>query len=120
MARGLLKLRRVLRPFSVKQHMGSSTQAFTGNMCGIRKEEQAMRVAHVSDQVARIVFLVCAILLVLIMLGVFIIIGSSAFRIFFEGATVKGFFFGTFWDPTGRSEERRVGKECRSRWSPYH
>src|SRR5256885_4953923 len=22
-------------------------------------------------------------------------------------------------DP-GRSEERRVGKECRSRWSPYH
>src|SRR5271156_3633324 len=23
---------------------------------------------------------------------------------------------GTF----GRSEERRVGKECRSRWSPYH
>src|SRR5260370_15663037 len=35
------------------------------------------------------------------------------------------------WSPTGnwkpelkrdltRSEERRVGKECRSRWSPYH
>src|SRR3712207_9074053 len=23
-------------------------------------------------------------------------------------------------DVTGRSEERRVGKECRSRWSPYH
>ena len=23
----------------------------------------------------------------------------------------------TKWD---RSEERRVGKECRSRWSPYH
>ena len=23
----------------------------------------------------------------------------------------------TFWN---RSEERRVGKECRSRWSPYH
>ena len=23
-----------------------------------------------------------------------------------------------FFDP--RSEERRVGKECRSRWSPYH
>src|SRR2546430_8641306 len=23
-----------------------------------------------------------------------------------------------FWD--FRSEERRVGKECRSRWSPYH
>ena len=26
------------------------------------------------------------------------------------------------WDafPKERSEERRVGKECRSRWSPYH
>src|SRR3712207_7311657 len=23
-------------------------------------------------------------------------------------------------DHQGRSEERRVGKECRSRWSPYH
>ena len=29
-----------------------------------------------------------------------------------------------YWLPAGedlqRSEERRVGKECRSRWSPYH
>ena len=39
----------------------------------------------------------------------------------FQGAPI------TFKDvpafPTGnyqRSEERRVGKECRSRWSPYH
>ena len=23
-------------------------------------------------------------------------------------------------NPSARSEERRVGKECRSRWSPYH
>ena len=23
-------------------------------------------------------------------------------------------------NPASRSEERRVGKECRSRWSPYH
>ena len=23
-------------------------------------------------------------------------------------------------DKSDRSEERRVGKECRSRWSPYH
>src|SRR5688572_33501556 len=23
-------------------------------------------------------------------------------------------------DAAGRSEERRVGKECRSRWSPHH
>ena len=24
------------------------------------------------------------------------------------------------WEENARSEERRVGKECRSRWSPYH
>ena len=24
------------------------------------------------------------------------------------------------WPSLDRSEERRVGKECRSRWSPYH
>src|SRR2546430_11240661 len=24
------------------------------------------------------------------------------------------------WEKHVRSEERRVGKECRSRWSPYH
>ena len=29
--------------------------------------------------------------------------------------------FGRAAVPSGaRSEERRVGKECRSRWSPYH
>src|SRR2546427_11074920 len=28
--------------------------------------------------------------------------------------------FGDFAVPRIRSEERRVGKECRSRWSPYH
>ena len=27
---------------------------------------------------------------------------------------------GTLTEPGIRSEERRVGKECRSRWSPYH
>ena len=26
----------------------------------------------------------------------------------------------TYYAQKRRSEERRVGKECRSRWSPYH
>ena len=34
-----------------------------------------------------------------------------------ENGGVNG---GKAGDQTGRSEERRVGKECRSRWSPYH
>src|SRR5476651_1553225 len=39
-------------------------------------------------------------------------------------ATVKAYFalkmIGDSVDADHRSEERRVGKECRSRWSPYH
>ena len=35
---------------------------------------------------------------------------------------LEGVFRGAQWNVTKviRSEERRVGKECRSRWSPYH
>ena len=33
-----------------------------------------------------------------------------------KAAELAAEFFGT----GRRSEERRVGKECRSRWSPYH
>ena len=29
-------------------------------------------------------------------------------------------FFEVYYTYKPRSEERRVGKECRSRWSPYH
>src|SRR2546426_11823177 len=43
-----------------------------------------------------------------------------------EGDKVLGFELGADdyvtkpFSPRERSEERRVGKECRSRWSPYH
>ena len=40
---------------------------------------------------------------------------GSGFREYFNSATVCL----VEW-PEKRSEERRVGKECRSRWSPYH
>ena len=43
------------------------------------------------------------------------------------GVTVLGIALGQLvlipcvgWPVDDRSEERRVGKECRSRWSPYH
>ena len=39
----------------------------------------------------------------------------------FFGCYVDGFSGGNLPGHGGmRSEERRVGKECRSRWSPYH
>ena len=46
--------------------------------------------------------------------------------IFFEGDEGTGFYMVAegqvkiYKMSFDRSEERRVGKECRSRWSPYH
>ena len=39
-----------------------------------------------------------------------------------ERSSLKGIFVSTSkaFEVADRSEERRVGKECRSRWSPYH
>ena len=38
-----------------------------------------------------------------------------------NGITFYGIVdIGVQYQTHGRSEERRVGKECRSRWSPYH
>src|SRR5256885_17007934 len=56
----------------------------------------------------------------------------SIFWAFFDSALAPTVELGCSWPPAGiqpiepwelplvRSEERRVGKECRSRWSPYH
>src|SRR2546430_17429187 len=52
--------------------------------------------------------------------GVSIVIGQGEF-VAIMGASGSG--KSTFMNMLGcldRSEERRVGKECRSRWSPYH
>ena len=51
---------------------------------------------------------------------------SAHFVLFESRELVPGFFNLTYVTNNGaafsttRSEERRVGKECRSRWSPYH
>src|SRR6266850_5277937 len=37
-----------------------------------------------------------------------------------EKAKALGVPLNDLFDTLARSEERRVGKECRSRWSPYH
>src|SRR5256885_3808897 len=51
----------------------------------------------------------------------------SAFFFTIESFTAERFapatrpaVFAEYTDMLQRSEERRVGKECRSRWSPYH
>ena len=48
--------------------------------------------------------------------------GIVAIRLIFPFSIESGFSLQPSAEPirTSRSEERRVGKECRSRWSPYH
>jgi len=59
--------------------------------------------ARLSDQIARITFLCCAVLLILLIISVLFFISANAFRLFFEkgGATIKEFFTTLNWDPTG-------------------
>ena len=67
-----------------------------------------------------------AVALLVVSVGIMAIIGlfpvglESAKRIKDEAMILqfKDFVFATVREL--RSEERRVGKECRSRWSPYH
>lgn len=64
---------------------------------------QTLQRSRLADQVVRILFFICAILLVAVIIGVIAFIGSKAFLVFGEGANVKDYFLGTFWDPTGNS-----------------
>ena len=84
--------------------------------------------------------IVAAVYVLAALCGVFIcthVSGQLWLRVFSAdaGATVLVFIFScilgnaSVYDPywsvqpiviLARSEERRVGKECRSRWSPYH
>ena len=41
-------------------------------------------------------------------------------KIIGEGITFDDVLLVPQYSEVTRSEERRVGKECRSRWSPYH
>ena len=38
----------------------------------------------------------------------------------YVNAVTASSFLSTRYSRPNRSEERRLGKECRSRWSPYH
>ena len=51
--------------------------------------------------------------------GIFWIYGGCGMVIYFSG-TGNSKYIADRIAGSLRSEERRVGKECRSRWSPYH
>lgn len=61
--------------------------------------------SYIADRVASVVFLICAILIVFVIVGIFIFLGSNSFRVFGEGGTLQQFFFGTTWDPSGATTD---------------
>src|SRR2546430_5439232 len=46
--------------------------------------------------------------------------GPGVYAIFTRASVIFTALLALAFFPEERSEERRVGKECRSRWSPYH
>ena len=53
-------------------------------------------------------------------LGMTVLLLTGVFWLARTGARLTGADAGAGNGVVLRSEERRVGKECRSRWSPYH
>ena len=73
-------------------------------------------VAPVSDGIAKIIFHPVHVFGADVPIIIFWILFAGIFFTFYlRGIAVWG-----FKHAIDRSEERRVGKECRSRWSPYH
>jgi len=64
---------------------------------------------RLTDQIARVVCFVCAILLIAVIVAVFVFIGSKSFKIFSEGGNPKTFFTTDNWDPTGANDPTGVG-----------
>lgn len=59
---------------------------------------------YVFDRAMRVIFFLCAILLIVVMIAVIALISSNAFLVFFQGANVKDFFTVSNWDPTGAND----------------
>ena len=84
-------------------------------------------VLHMKEVVYTAVFLALALILLVVFLIMFSGKKDSAKKPSVTTAAsaenaryIPGIYTSTISLGNQRSEERRVGKECRSRWSPYH
>lgn len=57
--------------------------------------------SRLSDQAARVIFLLCAILIIVIILGVFVFVSLNAFRMFSADPNSRDFLSTVNWDPDG-------------------
>lgn len=75
---------------------------------GVNTETQSAssttRKGYVGDKIAQYTFLICAILVVVIIFGIFIFVGINGFAVFRDPhANVFSFFASTNWDPQGNN-----------------
>lgn len=68
------------------------------------QQSQRSQRGRLTDQIARVVFFVCAILLIVVIVSVILFIASKAFVVFFQGARPNTFFLTANWDPTGNND----------------
>lgn len=68
---------------------------------------QRVHQARWSEHIPHALFFACALLLVIVIVGVFYFVGIKAFRIFYEpgGTSISHFFTSSNWDPTGVNSE---------------
>jgi phosphate transport system permease protein len=71
---------------------------------GLVQVQERTSGSYLADRTAHIIFLICAVLMVIVIIGVFVFLGLSGFRVFGEGANIQNFFFSTNWDPTGNGD----------------
>jgi phosphate transport system permease protein len=72
-------------------------QVFAASVPIVQKERRG----RFADQTARVVFLACAVLMILIIIGVFVFIGINGFRVFGLDSHARNFFTSSNWDPQG-------------------
>src|SRR5256885_669559 len=83
---------------------------YYGMSAGLRRYSQSTEVAYILKLLPIQRFITIAAFITIASQFIFVI---NLFWSMFKGAKASD-------NPWERSEERRVGKECRSRWSPYH
>ena len=106
-------IRRVIRSKGLKQCVVAEKAGFTPNaFSSMLNERKAIMAEYIPD--------------------IALALGVSVNELYKNGEWIQGYLYG-IWERRyilwgmindipnmARSEERRVGKECRSRWSPYH
>src|SRR5574344_3038158 len=92
----------------IVNHLGSSNTCYHSSSGNFGKQGSAMAIKAIS-------FIHNGICLNILQSCSYFCTGERT-----EGANLNETYLVTLCSHFIRSEERRVGKECRSRWSPYH